>query len=338
MPNVRTATLGALGLAALSLAVGAGAQTKKPGPAEESTAPAATTKPTASGKSLPSQPASPGAAAKPAGKPPAELPAASAAGAKPAPTGKPSPVPPAVPAVATKPAPAGKPPPPGKPAPAAKPPAPPPVAPPPVAGWSALDDAQASTAANSVTAWIAASHDNGALPYLVIDKKAAAVLVYDPKGKLQGASPVLIGVASGDDSSPGVGSKNLAEIGPAEKTTPAGRFVAKYGEAAGGQRDLWVDWATSVALHPVVTGNKRERRLERLLSPSPVDNRITFGCINVPTAFYKDKVYPLFRKAGGVVYILPDTKPLERVFPRVLIRPPATQAVQSREAVAPPHV
>ncbi len=101
---------------------------------------------------------------------------------------------------------------------------------------------------------------------------------------------------------------------------------------------LWVDWETSVALHPVVTGNKRERRLERLLSPSPVDNRITFGCINVPAAFYKDKVYPLFRKSGGVVYILPDTKPLETVFPRVLIGAPATEAVRSQPTPAPPHV
>ena len=206
-----------------------------------------------------------------------------------------------------------------------------------MAGWSALDDAQASPAASRVTDWISESHDNGTLPYLVIDKTSASLLVYDAKGKLLGASPVLIGVARGDDSSPGIGGKELAEIGPAEKTTPAGRFVAKYGDAAGGQRVLWVDWATSVALHPVVTGNKRERRLERLLSPSPVDNRITFGCINVPTAFYQEKVYPFFRKAGGIVYILPDTKPLETVFPRVLIGSPTEQAERSQEAAARPR-
>ena len=81
---------------------------------------------------------------------------------------------------------------------------------------------------------------------------------------------------------------------------------------------LWIDWSTSVALHAVVTGNRRERRLERLLSPSPVDNRITFGCVNVPANFYREKVRTLFRRAGGVVYVLPDTKPLETVFPGVL--------------------
>jgi hypothetical protein len=176
-----------------------------------------------------------------------------------------------------------------------------------------------------VTDWIAASHDNGALPYMVIDKKAAAVLVYDAAGKLLGASPVLIGVAPGDESSPGVGSKDLSKVGPAERTTPAGRFVARYGQAAGGETVLWVDWSTSVALHAVVTGNRSERRLERLLSPSPADNRISFGCINVPTSFYREKVRPLFRIAGGVVYILPDTKPLEAVFPGVLTRQTAAR-------------
>lgn len=165
---------------------------------------------------------------------------------------------------------------------------------------------------------------------MVIDKNTASVLVYDAKGKLQGASPVLIGVAPGDDSSPGIGSKDLSKIGPAERTTPAGRFVARYGEAAGGEQVLWVDWSTSVALHAVVTGNRSERRLERLLSPSPIDNRISFGCINVPTNFYREKVRPLFRMSGGVVYILPDTKPLETVFPGVLLHQPGARATNAR--------
>jgi len=182
-----------------------------------------------------------------------------------------------------------------------------------------------------VTDWIAATHDNGTLPYIIIDKKAASVLVFDAKGKLQGASPALVGVAPGDDSTPGIGSKDLSKIGPAEKTTPAGRFVSRFGVAAGGQTVLWIDWSTSVALHAVVTGNRSERRLERLLSPSPVDNRITFGCVNVPANFYREKVRPLFTRAGGVVYVLPDTKPLETVFPGVLVHQAATREATRAE-------
>jgi len=179
-----------------------------------------------------------------------------------------------------------------------------------------------SAATARVADWIAASGDNGSLPYIIIDKKAASLFLFDEKGKALGRVPVLIGVAVGDDATPGIGSKNLAEIGPAEKTTPAGRFLARFGLAVGRQRILWVDYATSVALHPIPPGaNPKERRRQRMLSPTPDDNRITFGCINVPTAFYTNSVRPLFLKKGGYVYVLPDTKPLEAVFPRLLAQP-----------------
>lgn len=172
-----------------------------------------------------------------------------------------------------------------------------------------------------VSDWIAASQDNGTAPYIIIDKKAAALFLFDASGKSLGQVPVLIGVAVGDEATPGIGSKSLAEIGPAERTTPAGRFLAKFGLAAGKQKVLWVDYATSVALHPIPKGTQKEKRRERLLSPAIDDNRITFGCINVPLAFYNKSVRPLFRKKGGYVYVLPDTKPLETVFPRLRVQP-----------------
>ncbi|MEG3148529.1 hypothetical protein U1769_01430 [Sphingomonas sp. ZT3P38] len=178
-----------------------------------------------------------------------------------------------------------------------------------------------SAAATRVADWIAASGDNRGLPYIIVDKQDAALFLFDAKGKPLGRAPVLIGVAPGDEATPGIGSKNLAEIGPAEKTTPAGRFLAKYGMAAGKQRVLWVDYATSVALHPIPPGaSKKERRRQRMLSPTPEDNRITFGCINVPQAFYGKRVRPLFQRKGGYVYVLPDTKPIEAVFPRLRVQ------------------
>ncbi|MET0308049.1 MAG: hypothetical protein ABW023_05020 [Sphingomonas sp.] len=183
------------------------------------------------------------------------------------------------------------------------------------------DTLSRSEATARVADWVAASGDNASLPYIIIDKTAASLFLFDAHGKSLGAVPVLIGVAVGDDATPGIGSKNLAEIGPAEKTTPAGRFLAKFGLAAGRQRILWVDYATSVALHPIPPGaSKKERRRQRMLSPTPDDNRITFGCINVPSAFYSRSVSPLFGKKGGYVYILPDTKPLETVFPRLRVQ------------------
>jgi hypothetical protein len=177
-----------------------------------------------------------------------------------------------------------------------------------------------SPEAARVADWVAASQDNGSRPYAIIDKVNASLLLFDAKGKSLGQVPVLIGVAVGDDATPGIGNKDLAEIGPAEKTTPAGRFLAKYGLAAG-EKVLWVDYATSVALHPIPsTASKKEKRRERMLSATSDDNRITFGCINVPKAFYSKSLGPLFRKRGGYVYVLPDTKSLEEVFPRLRVQ------------------
>lgn len=178
-----------------------------------------------------------------------------------------------------------------------------------------------SDAANRVIAWVAAAHDNGRLPYIVIDKQSASLFLFRANGDMVGQVPVLLGMGVGDDSSPGVGAKSLAEIGPAERTTPAGRFVAKFGRALGHQSVLWVDYADSVALHAVITTNKKEHRLARLRSPTVEDNRISFGCINVGTAFYTGKIRPLFKGKGGVVYILPDTKSLDEVFPRLRLLP-----------------
>lgn len=184
----------------------------------------------------------------------------------------------------------------------------------------AAPDIEASPTTTRVADWVAASGDNDALPYAIVDKSAATVFLFDRTGKALGAAPVLIGVAIGDDATPGIGSKNLAEIGPAEKTTPAGRYLAKFGLAAGKQKVLWVDYATSVGLHPIPpTSPKSERRRERMLSPDPEDHRITFGCINVPSTFYK-RVSPLFAKKGGYVYVLPDTRPIEDVFPRLVVQ------------------
>ncbi|WP_267435197.1 hypothetical protein [Sphingomonas sp. GM_Shp_1] len=173
-----------------------------------------------------------------------------------------------------------------------------------------------------VMAWVSGSGDNRGLPWAVVDKTHAALFLFAPDGKPLAAVPVLIGIAPGDEASPGVGTKTLAALGPAEKTTPAGRYLAKFGLPVAGERVLWVDYATSVALHPIPKdAGAKEKRRERMLSPTPDDNRITFGCINVPQAFYAKQLRPTFRKKGGYVYILPDTKSLEDVFPRLRALP-----------------
>ncbi len=75
-----------------------------------------------------------------------------------------------------------------------------------------------------------------------------------------------------------------------------------------------MDYESGVSLHRVVTSSLRERRLERLATPTPDDNRISYGCINVPAAFYNEVVSPSFTATAGIVYVLPETRPVGQVF------------------------
>ena len=152
---------------------------------------------------------------------------------------------------------------------------------------------------------------------MIIDKVGATVFLFDSGGELVGAAPALLGVTPGDESAPGVGDRELSDIPVEDRTTPAGRFIAKFGVGSGRRKVLWVDYSTAISLHPVVTANKKERRVQRLKSPSAEDNRITFGCINVPPEFYTKLVQPTFKTSSGVVYIIPEMKPLAAVFPLI---------------------
>jgi hypothetical protein len=161
--------------------------------------------------------------------------------------------------------------------------------------------------------WVVASADNGSLPFVIIDKKDADVFVFDPQGQILGSAPALVGLAVGDDSAPGVGDKPLSAIPPRDRTTPAGRFVAYLGHESG-KPIVWVDYKHNIALHRVVTGRPKDHRLQRLASPTPLDNRITFGCINVPVDFFDRTVLPVFKSTKGIVYILPEIKATRDTF------------------------
>ena len=173
---------------------------------------------------------------------------------------------------------------------------------------------RASDAVVAVAAWAIRSGDPRGLPSAIVDKSAARVFVFGADGKLKGEAPALIGSAVGDRSEPYQGDRELSDIPPAERTTPAGRYFAAWGPATGGKKVLWVDYATAVSIHPLASVEPGERRKQRLASASPADNRITFGCINVSPTFFKSVVAATFRKAG-VFYVLPETMPLQQAFP-----------------------
>lgn len=171
-----------------------------------------------------------------------------------------------------------------------------------------------SRQAQHVANWVVNSADNQNMPFLIIDKVHAKVMIFDNKGQLLGAAPALLGLARGDDSSPGIGQRKLSSIRPDERTTPAGRFVASLDRDIHGKEMLWVDYETAISLHPVVKGTPAERRGQRLSSAMPDDRRISYGCINVPLKFYETLVSPTFTGTNGIVYILPEIRKTEEVF------------------------
>ena len=180
-----------------------------------------------------------------------------------------------------------------------------------------LNSAQrVSQAAFDLSGWVIASGDNRELPFAVVDKDAAQILVFGADGKLRGIAPVLIGSAVGDDSAAGVGDRELKDIPAEDRTTPAGRYYSAFGPAIGNKSVLWVDYATSISVHalPATKEAVKEKRKQRLASKTPGDNRITHGCINVSSTFYSKVVQPAFKK-NGFFYILPETAPLTTAFP-----------------------
>lgn len=174
---------------------------------------------------------------------------------------------------------------------------------------SAAEDPRlpASAEVLALGAWVIAKGDAHGLPFIVIDKIHAQVVAFAADGAVRATTPALLGAARGDVSPPGIGSLKLSQITPGMRITPAGRFEVGFGADLGPHDVLWVDYDAAISLHRVVTSNAAEHRLQRLATPSIADNRISFGCINVPVRFYEGVIQPLFRPANGIAYILPET-------------------------------
>ena len=171
-----------------------------------------------------------------------------------------------------------------------------------------------SQEARHVADWVVDSGDNRSMPFAIVDKTDAKVFVFDAHGRLRGAAAALLGLAWGDDAVPGIGDREMSSIRPEERTTPAGCFVAALDRNVRGKEILWVDYEDAISMHPVITTKPEERRAQRLATPTPLDNRISYGCINVRAKFFENVVRPAFTGTDGIVYVLPETRPARAVF------------------------
>lgn len=190
-----------------------------------------------------------------------------------------------------------------------------------------------SADARHVADWAVFTSNHGKRAFVVVDKKDARVYVFGPDGKLKESAPALLGAALGDDSFPGIGDKPLSQVLPEEKTTPAGRFVAEPGRNTNNEDIVWVDYDAAVSMHRIRPTVAAERRLERLASRVVEDNRISFGCINLPVTFYEEALSPTVKQHGAIVYVLPDVKTPQQVFGSFDVRDAAQVAAWKKGAL-----
>lgn len=165
----------------------------------------------------------------------------------------------------------------------------------------------------SVVQWVATSHDNAGLPFLVVDKVNARAYAFTPAAQLKATAPVLLGRGRGDvmlvpNDAP------MSAIPPEKRITPAGRYKSWLVKDSHGVQVLSIDYDAAISMHIVVPGTPAEKRAARLASVTADDNRVSFGCINVPPGFFTQVVGPDFTPAKGIVYILPETRSAAELF------------------------
>ncbi|HJV95338.1 MAG TPA: L,D-transpeptidase [Albitalea sp.] len=172
----------------------------------------------------------------------------------------------------------------------------------------------ASDDVRTLAAWVTGARDNQGLPFAIVDKRAAKLYLFEPKGRVIASSAVLLGAARGDRSTPGVGKLPPAQIPWADRTTPAGRFETEPGRNLDGEDVVWFDYDAGLAIHRLRPAAPAQQRAERLASASADAHRISAGCVVVPVAFFTGVIQPTLGRSRGVVYVLPEMHSLREVF------------------------
>ena len=177
--------------------------------------------------------------------------------------------------------------------------------------------------AREIAEWVVGSGDNRDLPFIIVDKANARVIAFDAAGRLHGArrrcsvwraaTTRCRASASADCRHPAGGAHHPGR----PLRSGDGSERQRRGHPLGRLRRRHLD-APRAHLNPA------ERRLQRLATPSIADNRISYGCINLPAAFYDEVVKPLFSAHNGIVYVLPETRPAREVFGVVNVARSAT--------------
>lgn len=168
----------------------------------------------------------------------------------------------------------------------------------------------------TVADWVIGDNNNQGKPFIVVDKPTAMAYAFDGDGKLEAVTPVLLGKNAMADVLPESAlNKTVDQTAESEKVTPAGRFDATVEKSSSYGTSLrFMELPNAnLAMHQTYLGTPAERRQQRLDTPTPTDNYVSYGCINVGAEFYNKHIRKPF-SGGGVMYITPMTQNLNDTF------------------------
>jgi hypothetical protein len=140
-------------------------------------------------------------------------------------------------------------------------------------------------------------------PVLTADKAKGTLTVYWPDTKKTITQPALFGKVKSNV----LNMTNYDTVVKFDNVTPSGTFkVTKMLSWRLNEPMLvFIKGKVSVAaIHPLWMGNPDQKRIERLRSETPDDNRITGGCINVDADFFYNVLNQL--PDGSILNILPE--------------------------------
>jgi hypothetical protein len=147
--------------------------------------------------------------------------------------------------------------------------------------------------------------NDGANSVIVADKVAGKIYVFNAETKAVIEGAALYGKELSDYF-----NQADYDYGKPGAITPAGEFVSHkyYSSHLNKPVTAFVEGKASlVAIHPVWTGNPKQKRVERLHSSTSDDNRITNGCVNVLDEFYYSVLDKLKSNTRVVVLSESDT-------------------------------
>lgn len=140
-------------------------------------------------------------------------------------------------------------------------------------------------------------------PTITADKVAGTISVFYPDTKHIITEPALFGKVKSNALD--MGNYNFPR--KFDSITPAGTFQIEkvFSWVLNEPILVFIHGRSSVgAIHPLWMKNPKQQRVQRLLSTTPNDNRITGGCINVDSKFFYSVLNEL--PEGTTLTILPE--------------------------------